>query len=162
MARIPIEKYRNIGIAAHVDAGKTTTMAYLFSPSATKLVRCDGAAMDWMARNKRGITALNSDSDPGLAAATVRRSPHQHHRHRSLTTIEVERSMRVDDSVVVFCGSSGVEPQSDSVWRQADKYGVPRICSSTRWTVTARTSRVVGQIRNRLGANAVNAVEHGH
>ena len=132
MAReYPIEKYRNIGIIAHIDAGKTTTTErILFYTGITHKIGevHEGAAtMDWMEQEKeRGITITS-------AATTCFWKDHQINiidtpGHVDFT-VEVERSMRVlDGGVVVFDGKEGVEPQSETVWRQADKYNVPRIC----------------------------------
>ncbi len=167
MARTtPIEKYRNIGIAAHVDAGKTTTTERIlfYTGISHKIGEVhDGAAtMDWMAQEQeRGITITSAATTTFWAGM---QQQFDNHRINIIDTpghvdftIEVERSMRVlDGSVVVFCGSSGVEPQSETVWRQADKYGVPRICFVNKMDRDgADFMRVVGQIRNRLGANAV-------
>lgn len=138
MARkTPIERYRNIGICAHVDAGKTTTTERIlfYTGLSHKIGEVhDGAAtMDWMVQEQeRGITITSA------ATTTFWRgmeAQFQEHRINIIDTpghvdftIEVERSLRVlDGAVVVFCGTSGVEPQSETVWRQADKYGVPRM-----------------------------------
>ena len=131
MARkTPLARVRNIGIMAHIDAGKTTTTErILFYTGVTHKIGevHDGAAtMDWMAQEQeRGITITS-------AATTCSWNDHQINiidtpGHVDFT-IEVERSLRVLDSAVgVFCAVGGVEPQSETVWRQADKYGVPRI-----------------------------------
>ncbi|RLV59426.1 elongation factor G [Parashewanella curva] len=167
MARnTPIERYRNIGICAHVDAGKTTTTerVLFYTGLSHKIGEVhDGAAtMDWMEQEQeRGITITS-------AATTTfwRGMDGQFTEHRINIidtpghvdfTIEVERSLRVlDGAVVVFCGSSGVEPQSETVWRQADKYGVPRMVFVNKMDrAGADFDRVVDQIRNRLGANCV-------
>ncbi|TVP87588.1 MAG: elongation factor G [Pseudomonadaceae bacterium] len=167
MARItPINLYRNIGICAHVDAGKTTTTEriLLYTGVNHKLGEVhDGAAtMDWMAQEQeRGITITS-------AATTCfwEGSEKQYQRHRVNIidtpghvdfTIEVERSLRVlDGAVVVFCGTSGVEPQSETVWRQANKYGVPRIVYVNKMDRQgADFLRVVEQIRKRLGHTPV-------
>ncbi len=167
MARkTPIERYRNIGICAHVDAGKTTTTErILFYTGVNHKVgeTHDGAStMDWMAQEQeRGITITS-------AATTTfwHGSDHQFDQHRVNIidtpghvdfTIEVERSLRVlDGAVVVFCGSSGVEPQSETVWRQADKYEVPRMVFVNKMDrAGADFLRVVDQIKNRLGAHPV-------
>jgi len=133
----PIGQYRNIGIVAHVDAGKTTTTerVLFYSGLSHKIGEVhDGAAtMDWMEQEQeRGITITS-------AATTIfwSGSEDQFDEYRINIidtpghvdfTIEVERSLRVlDGAVVVFCGSSGVEPQSETVWRQANRYQVPRI-----------------------------------
>ena len=162
----PINRYRNIGICAHVDAGKTTTTErILFYTGVNHKIGevHDGAAtMDWMAQEQeRGITITSAATTAFWAGMDQ-----QYDRHRINIidtpghvdfTIEVERSMRVlDCAVVVFCASSGVEPQSETVWRQADKYRVPRICFVNKMDRDgADFMRVVGQVRNRLGANPV-------
>lgn len=167
MARkTPIERYRNIGICAHVDAGKTTTTERIlfYTGLSHKIGEVhDGAAtMDWMEQEQeRGITITS-------AATTTfwRGMEAQFDEHRVNIidtpghvdfTIEVERSLRVlDGAVVVFCGSSGVEPQSETVWRQADKYHVPRLVFVNKMDrAGADFLRVVDQIKNRLGANPV-------
>ena len=167
MARkTPIERYRNIGICAHVDAGKTTTTERIlfYTGLSHKIGEVhDGAAtMDWMAQEQeRGITITSA------ATTTFWRgmeAQFQDHRVNIIDTpghvdftIEVERSLRVlDGAVVVFCGSSGVEPQSETVWRQADKYGVPRMVFVNKMDrAGADFLRVVDQIKNRLGATPV-------
>ncbi|WOT05151.1 elongation factor G [Shewanella youngdeokensis] len=167
MARTtPIERYRNIGICAHVDAGKTTTTerVLFYTGMSHKIGEVhDGAAtMDWMEQEQeRGITITS-------AATTTfwRGMEAQFNQHRINIidtpghvdfTIEVERSLRVlDGAVVVFCGSSGVEPQSETVWRQADKYHVPRLVFINKMDrAGADFDSVVDQIRNRLGATCV-------
>ncbi|MCY7294632.1 elongation factor G [Alteromonas sp. a30] len=167
MARTtPIERYRNIGICAHVDAGKTTTTerVLFYTGLSHKIGEVhDGAAtMDWMEQEQeRGITITS-------AATTCfwqgMQQQFEQHRINIIDTpghvdftIEVERSLRVlDGAVVVFCGSSGVEPQSETVWRQADKYRVPRMVFVNKMDrAGADFNRVVEQIRNRLGANCV-------
>src|SRR5210317_1754041 len=164
--KTPIERYRNIGISAHIDAGKTTTTerVLLYTGVNHKIGEVhDGAAtMDWMAQEQeRGITITS-------AATTTfwQGMDQQYDKYRVNIidtpghvdfTIEVERSMRVlDGAVVVFCAASGVEPQSETVWRQADKYGVPRICFVNKMDRDgADFIRVVNQVRDRLGATAV-------
>lgn len=167
MARkTPIERYRNIGIVAHVDAGKTTTSERIlfYTGLSHKIGEVhDGAAtMDWMEQEQeRGITITS-------AATTTfwRGMEAQFDEHRINIidtpghvdfTIEVERSLRVlDGAVVVFCGASGVEPQSETVWRQADKYQVPRMVFVNKMDrAGADFLRVVDQIKDRLGANPV-------
>ncbi|KJR34174.1 translation elongation factor G [Vibrio navarrensis] len=167
MARkTPIERYRNIGICAHVDAGKTTTTERIlfYTGLSHKIGEVhDGAAtMDWMEQEQeRGITITSA------ATTTFWRgmeAQFQDHRVNIIDTpghvdftIEVERSLRVlDGAVVVFCGASGVEPQSETVWRQADKYHVPRMVFVNKMDRTgADFLRVVKQIKTRLGANPV-------
>ncbi len=161
-----LEKYRNIGICAHVDAGKTTTTerVLFYTGVSHKIGEVhDGAAtMDWMEQEQeRGITITS-------AATTVfwQGMDQQFDKHRINIidtpghvdfTIEVERSLRVlDGAVVVFCGSSGVEPQSETVWRQANKYGVPRIVFVNKMDrAGANFERVVDQIKTRLKATVV-------
>lgn len=160
MARkTPLEKIRNIGIAAHIDAGKTTTTErILFYTGKTHKIGevHDGAAVtDFMEQEReRGITIQS-------AAVTAEWKGHQINiidtpGHVDFT-IEVERSLRVLDGVVaVFCAVGGVQSQSETVWRQANRYEVPRIVFVNKMDRTgADFYRVVEQIRNRLGANAV-------
>lgn len=167
MARTtPIELYRNIGICAHVDAGKTTTTerVLFYTGLSHKIGEVhDGAAtMDWMEQEQeRGITITSA------ATTTMWRgmdAQFKEHRINIIDTpghvdftIEVERSLRVlDGAVVVFCGASGVEPQSETVWRQADKYEVPRLVFVNKMDrAGADFEAVVDQIRNRLGATCV-------
>lgn len=167
MARTtPINLYRNIGICAHVDAGKTTTTERILFYTGVnhKLGEVhDGAAtMDWMEQEQeRGITITSA-----ATTAFWEGSEKQYQRHRVNIidtpghvdfTIEVERSLRVlDGAVVVFCGTSGVEPQSETVWRQANKYGVPRIVYVNKMDRQgADFLRVVEQIKKRLGHTPV-------
>lgn len=167
MARTtPINLYRNIGIVAHVDAGKTTTTerVLFYTGLSHKIGEVhDGAAtMDWMEQEQeRGITITSA------ATTTFWRGmqgQYENHRINIIDTpghvdftIEVERSLRVlDGAVVVFCGSSGVEPQSETVWRQANKYHVPRMVFVNKMDrAGADFLRVVDQIENRLGSNPV-------
>ena len=162
----PIGRYRNIGIVAHVDAGKTTTTerVLFYTGLSHKIGEVhDGAAtMDWMEQEQeRGITITS-------AATTCfwRGMNQQYDEHRINIidtpghvdfTIEVERSLRVlDGAVVVFCGTSGVEPQSETVWRQANKYHVPRMVFVNKMDRQgADFLRVVQQIKKRLGSNPV-------
>lgn len=167
MARkTPIERYRNIGIVAHVDAGKTTTTERIlfYTGLSHKIGEVhDGAAtMDWMEQEQeRGITITS-------AATTCfwRGMDAQFDEHRINIidtpghvdfTIEVERSLRVlDGATVVLCASSGVQPQTETVWRQADKYEVPRMVFVNKMDrAGADFLSVVDQIKNRLGANPV-------
>ncbi|MEO9335568.1 elongation factor G [Ectopseudomonas guguanensis] len=161
-----INRYRNIGICAHVDAGKTTTTERIlfYTGLSHKMGEVhDGAATtDWMVQEQeRGITITS-------AAITTfwEGSRGQYDKYRVNVidtpghvdfTIEVERSLRVlDGAVVVFCGTSGVEPQSETVWRQANKYGVPRIVYVNKMDRQgANFLRVIGQIKNRLGHTPV-------
>lgn len=162
----PLKYYRNIGIAAHIDAGKTTTTerVLFYTGVSHKMgeVHEGTAVMDWMEQEReRGITIT-------AAATTCRWSgmSKQYPEHRINIidtpghvdfTIEVERSLRVlDGAVVVFCAVGGVEPQSETVWRQANKYHVPRICFINKMDrAGADFLRVVEQMKNRLSANAV-------
>ncbi len=162
----PIENYRNIGIIAHIDAGKTTsTERVLFYTGVSHKIGevHDGAAvMDWMEQEQeRGIT-ITSAATTCYWSGMGKQFPL--HRINIIDTpghvdftIEVERSMRVlDGAVVVFCGVGGVEPQSETVWRQANRYGVPRIAFVNKMDrVGADFLKVVDQIKNRLGAKAV-------
>jgi elongation factor G len=167
VARItPIELYRNIGIVAHVDAGKTTTTerVLFYTGLSHKIGEVhDGAAtMDWMEQEQeRGITITSAATTTFWGGME---DQFQQHRINIIDTpghvdftIEVERSLRVlDGAVVVFCGSSGVEPQSETVWRQADKYEVPRMVFVNKMDrAGADFLRVVEQIKNRLGATPV-------
>ena len=160
MARkIPLEKTRNIGIMAHIDAGKTTTTERIlfYTGRVHKIGEVhDGAAtMDWMVQEQeRGITITS-------AATTCQWLNHRINiidtpGHVDFT-VEVERSLRVlDGSVAVFCAKGGVEPQSETVWRQADKYGVPRMAYVNKMdTIGADFYRVVDMMKTRLGANPV-------
>ncbi|MBN2057523.1 MAG: elongation factor G [Candidatus Saganbacteria bacterium] len=155
----PLEKYRNMGFAAHIDAGKTTTTerVLFYSGRLHKIgeVHDGTATMDWMEQEReRGITITS--------AATT--TFWQEHRINIIDTpghvdftVEVERSLRVLDGVVViFCAVGGVQPQSETVWRQATRYGVPRIAFVNKMDrVGADFYRVVGQIRERLLAKPV-------
>jgi elongation factor G len=164
--KTPISRYRNIGIVAHVDAGKTTTTerVLFYTGLSHKIGEVhDGAAtMDWMEQEQeRGITITS-------AATTCfwRGMDAQFDQHRINIidtpghvdfTIEVERSLRVlDGAVVVLCGSSGVQPQTETVWRQANKYEVPRLVFVNKMDrAGANFRKVVEQLRTRLGANPV-------
>jgi len=158
-ASIPLERSRNIGIIAHIDAGKTTVTERIlfYTKKIYKLgeVHEGAATMDWMEQEQeRGITIT--------AAATT--CFWDDHRINLIDTpghvdftVEVERSLRVlDGAVVVFDGVAGVEPQSETVWRQADKYHIPRFCFVNKLDRTgADFWRVVDMIKDRLGVNAV-------
>jgi elongation factor G len=167
MARnTPINRYRNIGIVAHVDAGKTTTTerVLFYTGVNHKMGEVhDGAAtMDWMVQEQeRGITITSAATTAFWAGSEKQ---FENHRFNIIDTpghvdftIEVERSLRVlDGAVVVFCGTSGVEPQSETVWRQANKYGVPRLVYVNKMDrAGANFLRVVGQIKQRLGHTPV-------
>src|SRR3954467_4646454 len=160
MARTtPLDRYRNIGIMAHIDAGKTTTTERIlyYTGKSYKIgeVHEGTATMDWMEQEQeRGITITS-------AATTTFWRDHRVNiidtpRHVDFT-IEVERSLRVlDGAVAVFDGVAGVEPQSETVWRQADKYHVPRICFVNKMDrIGADFDMSLGTIRDKLGANAV-------
>ncbi len=162
----PLSRYRNIGIVAHVDAGKTTTTERIlfYTGVSHKIGEVhDGAAtMDWMEHEQeRGITITS-------AATTCfwngMDSQYDEHRFNIIDTpghvdftIEVERSLRVlDGAVVVLCGSSGVQPQTETVWRQANRYEVPRMIFVNKMDrAGADFLKVVGQVKERLGANPV-------
>lgn len=156
---IPLERVRNIGIAAHIDAGKTTTTERIlfYTGIAYKMgeVHDGSATMDWMQQEQeRGIT---------ITAAAISTSWKKHKINIIDTpghvdfTIEVERSMRVLDGVIaVFCSVGGVQPQSETVWRQANRYKVPRIAFVNKMDRTgANFFKVYEQIKDRLQANAV-------
>jgi len=156
---IPLERVRNIGIAAHIDAGKTTTTERIlfYSGVVHKIgeVHDGNAVTDWMEQEReRGIT---------ITAAAISTSWKDHRVNIIDTpghvdfTIEVERSMRVLDGVIaVFCSVGGVQPQSETVWRQADRYHVPRITFINKMDRTgANFYKVYEQMRDRLRANAV-------
>jgi len=164
--KTPINRYRNIGICAHVDAGKTTTTerVLFYTGLSHKIGEVhDGAAtMDWMEQEQeRGITITSAATTcfwKGMDAQF------EQHRINIIDTpghvdftIEVERSLRVlDGAVVVLCGSSGVQPQTETVWRQANKYEVPRMVFVNKMDrAGADFMSVVRQLRERLGANAV-------
>ncbi len=164
--KVPLKLYRNIGICAHVDAGKTTTTERVlyYTGISHKIGEVhDGAAtMDWMEQEQeRGITITS-------AATTCfwkgMKQQFDEHRVNIIDTpghvdftIEVERSLRVlDGAVVVFCGSSGVEPQSETVWRQANRYKVPRIAFINKMDrAGANFLNVIQQMKDRLGASPV-------
>ncbi|KTD05787.1 elongation factor G [Fluoribacter gormanii] len=162
----PLKLYRNIGIAAHVDAGKTTTTERVlyYTGMSHKIGEVhDGAAtMDWMVQEQeRGITITSAATTCYWSGMDKQFEPH---RINIIDTpghvdfmIEVERSLRVlDGAVVVFDSVSGVEPQSETVWRQANKYGVPRIVFVNKMDrMGANFLRVVSQIKQRLGSNPI-------
>ena len=178
MARdVSLAQTRNIGIMAHIDAGKTTTTErILFYTGKTHRIgeTHDGTAtMDWMAQEQeRGITITSAATTcywiPTAHQADAEKDPkykkdHQYRINIIDTpghvdfTVEVERSLRVlDGSVTVFCAKGGVEPQSETVWRQADKYAVPRMAYVNKMDITgANFFRVVSMMKDRLHANAV-------
>ena len=167
MAReTPIERYRNIGIMAHIDAGKTTTTERIlfYTGVSHRLGEVhDGAAtMDWMEQEReRGIT-ITSAATTCFWSGMAQQFPE--HRINIIDTpghvdftIEVERSLRVlDGACAVFCAVGGVEPQSETVWRQATKYGVPRLAFVNKMDRPgANFLRVVEQIKTRLGSRPV-------
>src|SRR5450830_68868 len=168
MARTtPISRYRNIGIVAHVDAGKTTTTerVLFYTGKSHKMGEVhDGAATtDWMVQEQeRGIT-ITSAAITAFWKGSEKQYKDEHRFNVIDTpghvdfTIEVERSLRVlDGAVVVFCGTSGVEPQSETVWRQANKYGVPRLVYVNKMDrAGANFLRVIGQIKQRLSHTPV-------
>ena len=155
----PLEKTRNIGIMAHIDAGKTTTTERIlfYTGRVHKIgeVHEGAATMDWMEQEQeRGITITS-------AATTAQWLGHRINiidtpGHVDFT-VEVERSLRVlDGSVTVFCAKGGVEPQSETVWRQADKYGVPRMAFVNKMDIMgADFYNVVAMMKDRLKCNAV-------
>ncbi len=155
----PLDKTRNIGISAHIDAGKTTTteriLYYTGKTHRIGEVHEGGATMDWMEQEKeRGITITS-------AATTAEWDGHRINiidtpGHVDFT-VEVERSLRVlDGAVALFCSVGGVEPQSETVWRQMDKYNVPRIAFVNKMDRTGSDFyKVIGMMKDRLGANAV-------
>ena len=167
MARkTPISRYRNIGICAHVDAGKTTTTerVLFYTGLSHKIGEVhDGAAtMDWMEQEQeRGITITSAATTCFWRGMDAQFPDHRINiidtpGHVDFT-IEVERSLRVlDGAVVVLCGSSGVQPQTETVWRQANKYEVPRMVFVNKMDrAGADFKEVVNQLGTRLGATAV-------
>ena len=170
MARTtPISRYRNIGISAHIDAGKTTTSERIlfYTGVSHKLGEVhDGAAtMDWMEQEQeRGITITSAATTAFWSGMA---SQFKEHRINVIDTpghvdftVEVERSMRVlDGACMVYCAVGGVQPQSETVWRQANKYKVPRLAFVNKMDRTgANFFRVVEQMKTRLGANPVPIV----
>ncbi|MGB2914722.1 MAG: GTP-binding protein, partial [Pyrinomonadaceae bacterium] len=163
MAKISLDKYRNIGIMAHIDAGKTTATERIlyYTGVSHKIgeVHEGTATMDWMEQEQeRGITITSAATTCFWTRNNIE------HRINIIDTpghvdftMEVERSLRVlDGAVCVFDGVAGVEPQSETVWRQADKYGVPRICFINKLDrAGASFDRSFQSILDRLGANAV-------
>ncbi len=167
MARkTPIERYRNLGIMAHIDAGKTTTTERIlfYTGISHKIGEVhDGAAtMDWMEQEQeRGITITSAATTCFWSGMDKQFAEHRINiidtpGHVDFT-IEVERSLRVlDGACAVFCAVGGVEPQSETVWRQANKYGVPRIAFVNKMDrMGADFLRVVEQVKDRLGSTAV-------
>lgn len=167
MARItPIARYRNIGISAHIDAGKTTTTERILFYTGVNYkigeVHNGAATMDWMAQEQeRGITITSAATTCFWAGMAKQFDSHRINiidtpGHVDFT-IEVERSMRVlDGAVMVYCAVGGVQPQSETVWRQANKYKVPRIAFVNKMDrMGANYLRVVEQLKTRLAANPV-------
>jgi len=160
MARVyPLEKYRNIGIIAHIDAGKTTTTErILFYTGKTHRIGSvdDGTTVtDWMVQEReRGITIVSAAVSAEWKGYQINLIDTPGHID---FTAEVQRSLRVlDGGVVVFDAVQGVEPQSETVWRQADRYGVPRICFVNKMDrVGASYERTIETIKDRLGANPI-------
>ena len=160
MARIyPLEKYRNIGIIAHIDAGKTTTTErILFYTGKTYRIGSvdDGTTVtDWMEQEReRGITIVSAAVSAEWKGYQINIIDTPGHID---FTAEVQRSLRVlDGGVVIFDSVQGVEPQSETVWRQADRYNVPRICFANKIDrVGASYDRTIESIKNRLGANPI-------
>lgn len=157
-----ISKVRNIGIMAHVDAGKTTVTERIlfFTGKRHRIGEVDdgSATMDWMIQEReRGITITSATTSTRWRGHTINIIDTPGHVD---FTAEVERSLRVlDGAVMVFCGVSGVQPQSETVWRQASRYGVPRLAFINKMDRTgADFDRVVREIRDELGANAVPLV----
>ena len=154
-----LENTRNIGIMAHIDAGKTTTTERIlyYTGITYKIgeVHDGGATMDWMEQEQeRGITITSAATTCVWKEKRINIIDTPGHVD---FTVEVERSLRVlDGSVAVFCAKGGVEPQSEAVWRQADKYGVPRMAFVNKMDITgADFFRVVKMMKDRLKANAV-------
>lgn len=160
MARVyPLEKYRNIGIIAHIDAGKTTTteriMFYTGKTHRIGSVDEGTTVTDWMVQEReRGITIVSAAVSAEWKGYQINLIDTPGHID---FTAEVQRSLRVlDGGVVVFDAVQGVEPQSETVWRQADRYGVPRICFVNKMDrVGASFERTVQSIKERLGANPI-------
>ena len=157
--KFPLEKYRNIGIMAHIDAGKTTTTErILFYTGKTHKIgeTHEGAAtMDWMEQEQeRGITITSACTTASWKDHCVNIIDTPGHVD---FTVEVERSLKVlDGSVAVFCARGGVQPQSETVWRQADKYKVPRIAYINKMDINdANFFRAIQMMRDRLKANPV-------
>src|SRR6059036_619531 len=157
--QVSLEKTRNIGIMAHIDAGKTTTTERIlyYTGRTHKIgeVHDGTATMDWMVQEQeRGITITSAATTATWGDTRINIIDTPGHVD---FTVEVERSLRIlDGAVAVFCAVGGVEPQSETVWRQADKYGVPRIAFVNKMDrIGANFIAVVNQIRQKLGKNAV-------
>jgi elongation factor G len=155
----PLDTYRNIGIIAHIDAGKTTTTERIlfYTGKTYRLGNVDDGTTvtDWMAQEReRGITIVSAAVSAEWKGYQINIIDTPGHID---FTAEVQRSLRVlDGGIVVFDAVQGVEPQSETVWRQADRYNVPRICFINKMDrVGASFSRSIKSIRQRLGANPV-------
>ena len=172
MSKTSLRHMRNIGIMAHIDAGKTTTTERIlyYTGLTHKIgeVHEGGAVMDWMAQEQeRGITITSAATTTFWKYPTSQGNPTDETEAYKVNiidtpghvdfTVEVERSLRVlDGAVALFCAVSGVEPQSETVWRQADKYQVPRICFINKMDrAGADFFNAVAEIRDKLGANPV-------
>ncbi|PIW58906.1 MAG: elongation factor G, partial [Candidatus Omnitrophica bacterium CG12_big_fil_rev_8_21_14_0_65_50_5] len=158
MSKTPLKDYRNIGIIAHIDAGKTTTTERIlyYTGVIHKMGDIDdgNTTMDWMPQEQeRGITITAANITTYWKDKQINIIDTPGHVD---FTIEVERSLKVlDGTIVVLCGTSGVQPQTETVWRQADRYGVPRIIFVNKLDrLGASFERVLEQIKERLGANA--------
>ena len=162
MKATPLNKVRNIGIMAHIDAGKTTTtervLYYTGRTHRLGEVHDGAATMDWMDQEKeRGITITSAATTAIWKDNRINIIDTPGHVD---FTVEVERSLRVlDGSIALFCAVGGVEPQSETVWRQADKYNVPRIAFVTKMDrMGADFYNVLDMVKNRLSANPVPIV----
>ena len=156
---VTLEMTRNIGIMAHIDAGKTTTTERILFYTGVNHKMGEthdgGATMDWMAQEQeRGITITSAATTAHWAGHRINIIDTPGHVD---FTVEVERSLRVlDGSVTVLCANGGVEPQSETVWRHADKYHVPRMAYVNKMDITgADFYRVISMMKDRLKANAV-------
>ncbi|MCA9401136.1 MAG: GTP-binding protein, partial [Candidatus Omnitrophica bacterium] len=158
MSKTPLHDYRNFGIIAHIDAGKTTTTERVlyYAGVIHKMGTVDegNATMDWMEQEQeRGITITSANTTCFWKKKKLNIIDTPGHVD---FTVEVERSLKVlDGAVVVLCATSGVQSQTETVWRQADRYGVPRIAFINKLDrLGASFDRVLGQVHERLGANA--------
>ena len=159
MQKVSLKNVRNIGIMAHIDAGKTTTTERIlyYTGRLHKMgeVHDGGATMDWMEQEKeRGITITSAATTAMWKDSRINIIDTPGHVD---FTIEVERALRVlDGAVALFCAVGGVEPQSETVWRQSNKYGVPKIAFVNKMDRTgADYYNVIEMIKERLGANPV-------
>ena len=158
MAQFTLENFRNIGIIAHIDAGKTTTTERIlfYTGVIHKMGNVDdgNTAMDWMEQEQeRGITITAASTTCFWKNKRINLIDTPGHVD---FTIEVERSLKVlDGAIIVLCGTSGVQSQTETVWRQADRYSVPRLAFINKIDrLGASFERVLGEIHGRLGANA--------